>query len=523
MDKTQHLNAFTNKRVFDFYAANKNISLETMNIIILDILEQLGNDMTKIMSNTVSGEILNYVKDIKYQVTSLHDTMSIKLQEHNQSFLETTKLVIGAASSDNADKISLLLNRNTETFVDKINASIPKTQEDSQRKIQDCLQTFQNTLNTDFKTYLSCNNSDSSLKEFLANLDAKLITLQQPIYTFLSANQDQLTSKINHLREETVSSKVCNDKVMGDLNEFLNKYKSSSQFKGQCSENMLETVLNRMFPTGEVTNTTAFKAAGDFMLKRDGKPSIIIENKMYESNVNVEEIKKFLRDVTLQKTNGIMMSQHSGIVSKRNFFIEIHDGKVLIYMHNVEYSPEKIQMAIDAIDILSAKIEETCNVEEMNGCLISKDTLDKINEQFQTFIAQKEIMLTFIKDSSKKHIALLEELKMPDLSLYLNDKYASIQNQQFACEVCALPFQNKRSLAAHKKIHKGIAKEDDDGPAALPPPIITTPVISVPTAAPVVPAPTGSTSLTTQPLVKSSVGKKVVKSPVMSTLPKPPV
>jgi hypothetical protein len=135
-------------------------------------------------------------------------------------------------------------------------------------------------------------------------------------------------------------------------------------------------------------------------------------------------------------------------------------------------------------------------------------------------------MLTFIKDSSKKHIALLEELKMPDLSLYLNDKYASIQNQQFACEVCALPFQNKRSLAAHKKIHKGITKEDDDGPAALPS-VVTTPNLSVPTAALVVPTaalvPTASTSLGTQPLVKPSVNKKVVKSSVGSTPPKPPL
>jgi hypothetical protein len=46
-------------------------------------------------------------------------------------------------------------------------------------------------------------------------------------------------------------------------------------------------------------------------------------------------------------------------------------------------------------------------------------------------------------------------MKIPDLSLFLNEKYASIQNQQFTCEFCNLPFQNKRSLAAHKKIHKG--------------------------------------------------------------------
>jgi stress-induced morphogen len=190
------------------------------------------------------------------------------------------------------------------------------------------------------------------------------------------------------------------------------------------------------------------------MLKREGKQNLIIENKMYERNVNVDEIKKFLRDVNEQKTNGIMMSQYSGIVSKGNFFIEIHDGKVLIYMHNVEYSPEKIRLAIDAIDILSAKIEELSNVEDINGCVIRKDTLDKINEQFQIFINQKEIVIMTLKETHKKLLTQIEDLKIPDLSLYLNEKYASMQNQTFSCEVCSLPFQNKRSLAAHKKIHK---------------------------------------------------------------------
>jgi hypothetical protein len=156
------------------------------------------------------------------------------------------------------------------------------------------------------------------------------------------------------------------------------------------------------------------------------------------------------------------MSQFSGIVSKSNFFIEIHDGKVLIYLHNVEYSQEKIRLAIDVIDNLSSKIEEISNVEEINGCIIKKDILDKINEQFQSFIIQKDMVLTTVKEMSKKLLTQIDDLKMPDLSLYLNEKYASIQNQQFACDVCKLPFQNKRSLAAHRKIHKGKDADDYD-------------------------------------------------------------
>jgi len=421
----------------------------------LDFMEQLGNDMTKVLSNSVFGEILGNVKEIKQQVNLFNDNIGIKLQQHNKDFIETTKLVIGASSSENTDKITQLLNRNTDSFIERINFNIPKTQDETNKKIQDNFVVFQKTINEDIKTYLSQNNSETSFKEFIASLDSKITAMQQPIYTFISSNQEQINTKLNSLRDESVVNKSANDKVMSDLNDFLTKYKTSSQFKGQCSENMLGNVLNKMYPTAEVINTTALKASGDFILKRTDKQTILLENKNYEANVNLDEIKKFLRDVNEQKTHAIMMSQYSGIVSKPNGFIEINDGKVIIYLHNVDYSSDKIKMAIDVIDILSERLEEISNVEEMDGHIIKKDVLDKINDQFQLFLNQKEIVLTTIKEMNKKLTNQIEDMKIPDLSLFLNEKYASIQNQQFTCEFCNLPFQNKRSLAAHKKIHKG--------------------------------------------------------------------
>ena len=444
-----------NKRIYDYYKANTNVNIETMNLILLDFMEQLGNDMTKVLSNSVFGEILSNVKDIKQQVNSLNDQIALKLQEHNKSFIETTKLIINSSSSDNTDKIAQLLNRNTDSFIERINTSIPKTQDENNKKIQENLSAFQKAINEDIKSYLSTNNSETSLKEFISSLDSKITTMQQPIYTFISSNQEQLNTKLSSLRDDSLTNKSANEKVMSDLNDFLTKYKTSSQFKGQCSENMLGNVLNKMFPTAEVLNTTALKASGDFLLKRTDKQTILIENKNYEINVNLDEIKKFLRDVNEQKMHGIMMSQYSGIVSKPNGFIEINDGKVLIYLHNVDYSAEKIKMAIDVIDILSERLEEISNVEEIDGYIIKKEVLDKINTQFQLFLSQKEVVITTVKEMNKKLLAQIEDMKMPDLSLFLNEKYASIQNQQFTCEFCNLPFQNKRSLAAHKKCHKG--------------------------------------------------------------------
>jgi hypothetical protein len=445
-----------NKRVYDFYTANPHINIESMNLVLLDLIEQLHNDISKLSAATATGEILACVREIHTNMTSLGDTLAFKLHDHNKSFVETTKLVIGMASSENTDKIIQALNRNTDSFIERIHSSIPKMNDESNRKIQQLLSDVQLAMQSDIRAVLEATKGrdDGQDRGMLDTLETRLSQQQQPLFAYLTANQDQLISQIAGIRETAIVGQAASDKIHSELNEFLGKYRSSSQFKGQCSENMLETVLNKLYPTADVANTTATKASGDFVMKREDRPIIMIENKNYERNVNLEEVKKFLRDVTELRCSGIMISQFSGIASKPNGFIEVHDANVLVYLHNVDYSPEKIKMAVDVIDNLTAKLETIAAHEEQSGIVIRKDVLDRINEQFQFFMAQKETLLGVMRDSHKKIISQIEELRLPDLSAFLNDKYASIQNQQFVCDVCNLSFTNRRSLASHRKLHK---------------------------------------------------------------------
>ena len=124
-------------------------------------------------------------------------------------------------------------------------------------------------------------------------------------------------------------------------------------------------------------------------------------NKNYDANVDIAESEKFIRDCTKQKCNGIMMSQHSGIVSKPNGFIEINDGTVLVYLHHVEYSYDKIKMAIDVIDNLYNKLQLIKNTDD-TSYTISKETLERINFQHTEFIKNKETILTTLKENHKK-------------------------------------------------------------------------------------------------------------------------
>jgi DNA-directed RNA polymerase subunit F len=425
-----------------------------MNLVLLDFMDKISNDMSKVLQNTLQGQLLQEVKDIKGQLSVLQEGVLGKITETNKSFLETLKLLLSMNSSEHSEKIVQLLQKHSETYVDKITNLLPKTQEETQRKIQDQLALLQKTIQCDFQQFMIQNKPETNLSEFLSSFDSKLSMLQQPIFQMIQSNQEQVSNKLNTVKDDLLVNKTTNERLYSEMSEFLHKYKASSQFKGQYSEHMLETILTEMFPTASIENTTAQTASGDFMIHREGYEDILIENKNYERNVDLDEIKKFLRDINNKNCSGIMMSQLSGIVSRPNFYIEIHNGKVLIYLHKVFFSKDQIKMAIDVIDHLSNRLETIVSGEQENGFNMRKDVLDKINEEVQLFVKNKELMTATIKETSRKLLAQLEELQLPSLTLYLNDKYASIQNQKFVCETCKHSFPTKKGLAMHKKVHK---------------------------------------------------------------------
>jgi hypothetical protein len=169
------------------------------------------------------------------------------------------------------------------------------------------------------------------------------------------------------------------EKINEELILFLNQYKISSK-KGELSENMLESILIKLYPSSEIINTTGQISSGDFILKRNNnKVKILIENKNYDSNVPKREIDKFILDVETQNCSGIMISQHSGISFKKNFEIDINNGNILIYIHNMNYESDKIVIACDIIDNLSNKIKELNGTDE--HVKISSNILQLINEQ----------------------------------------------------------------------------------------------------------------------------------------------
>jgi hypothetical protein len=274
-----------------------------------------------------------------------------------------------------------------------------------------------------------------------------LQNVQQPIYTYIASSEERIQNNLISMKDSTSSTLTKQDTVMNELSEYLKKFRNSS-FKGQLGENHLESLLTLMFPCGEIMNTSGQRASGDFILRRENKPTIMFENKAYDRNVNPDEVKKFIRDSEELNCHAIFLSQHTGITCKPNYHIDINKGNILVYIHNVEYSKEKIQLAIDIIENLDPKLQElSYDIDESS---VSKDVLDDINREFQNFITQKDALVNISKDIQKKLLLQIDELRFPALEKFLSTKYATTKKSGYSCHLCNnFDAPTKKSLSAH--------------------------------------------------------------------------
>jgi len=204
------------------------------------------------------------------------------------------------------------------------------------------------------------------------------------------------------------------------------------------------------------------------VLSRDGKPAIAIQHiEHIDRNITIDEIKSFLTDVQQKGTNGILVSQHTGITTKPNLYIEIHNNRVFVYVHNLEYSPEKLQTAIEIVDTVSAKLAEF-NISAEQKYAIPKDTLDEMNREYQTFILKKETVINTLKETHKKILGQMEEIQITTLDKYLSTRYSSSKKQGYVCNLCnSFTVSTLKGLAAHKRgcnrklVGKPACKPDD--------------------------------------------------------------
>jgi hypothetical protein len=275
--------------------------------------------------------------------------------------------------------------------------------------------------------------------DILKNISSKLTYTSNP-------------SSIQQMKDDVLTQNHFQDKLTNELNDFLNKYKNNSSIKENDSKMALYHMLQVIMPHDEIINVTELTSCCDFKVNRKNKenPTILFENKDYINNVTTDEVKKFEKDIQLQKSHGIFISQKTPITYKENFQIDIIDGLIHVYLSNVNYDADKIKIAIEIIDNLSSKILLIEHNNDDNGFLISKTELDDIADEYRIFGIQKMAMQDTIKTMNKQLLEKLEEMQLPKIKKILI-KLGNIENDNdFKCGFCNIwSGKNKASLAAH--------------------------------------------------------------------------
>jgi hypothetical protein len=329
-----------------------------------------------------------------------------------------------------------------------MNTKFDRSQESNQFNLSNYMNELKRTMNEEIKTLMSINMMEKVepvLREKLKDQQSAIVNSTLDKITTLFDNKFLNINEISRSNKEILSSQ--NDK----LNNLLNRFENSSA-KGKMSENLVLNTLKDMYPNAEIYSVGQTKETCDIMLVRNNKPKILVENKDWRRPVIQEEVKKFMRDIELQKCSGLFLSQNTTITTKDNFEINVHDGNVLVYVHCANNDPEKIKIALDIIDAFSNTLklleEESCSEQEMNT--ISKEVTDHINAEYQNFLSKKNKTIKMAKEFIQTLVKQIEEFTIPSLETYLASKY-SLSSSKFVCEFCGFVGKSQQSKSAHMR------------------------------------------------------------------------
>jgi len=440
----------TNKKVVEFYQANPNISIDHVNLLLVDMMEKMVHDS---MNSSMVSQLLERLKTVesdikttKESVTKLQPdillSFSVKLMEMKKEYMEDIR---GILSSNVTEKITPVMKEYTSHLIDKtalLFQDIPKSHDALSIKLQDSIRDIQKSIMEESKKV----SSGQTLQEFMFSIEQKFNSTQLLLNSSYEKmdyglKEIKLTQEHQHNAMKELSS--TNQQSVQDL---LRKMDNSCS-KGKVSENLLFHILQTMYPSAGLDFVGTTKETGDFILERTDRPKLLIENKNWETNVSKDEVEKFVRDTSIQNCCGVFLSQHTGIANKENYEINVQNGNILIYVHNVNNDFEKIKIAIDIIDHFKEQLDSLEKDVEVDT--IPKDVLRKINEEYKLFVSKKSEVQKYVKDFTVKMCKQIDDITIPSLSLYLSSRYTSVNNY-IICE-CGKECKNKQAYSAHKR------------------------------------------------------------------------
>jgi hypothetical protein len=452
----------SDETIITYYKENPHLDFVVMNHIFISILKNLSSNLTDTINTTINSKILSVVSNIENKVDTFKHTLNEKLHDNKREYIEDVKVILTNNILTNNEKISAIIEKNTDSILTKttmiLNDIIPKNQDKTYSLIETCIKTCCLTIEQDTKQILETKyQTNNQTKDIITNIEdifsKMILTIQQPILTYIQSSEDRTTNSLRQIKEDATMRNHIQDKLTTELNDFLNKYKNNSSIKGNVSETELYHMLQFIMPSDEILNVSSDTASCDFKVNRKNKdkPTILFENKDYGRNVTTDEVRKFERDLQQQKTHGIFISQKTPITFKESFQIDIIDGLIHLYIPNANYDIDKLRTAIDIIDNLSSKLQFIQHNKD-DGFVIKQEDIDELADEYRIFGMQKIAMQETIRTNNKQLLDKLEEIQLPKIKKLLI-KMGNIENDNdFKCTLCNVwSGKNKASLAAHTR------------------------------------------------------------------------
>jgi hypothetical protein len=461
--------------IVDFYSRNKHLDIESINRAWIAFYEAhivphgQGTDEVGGIAKDVANDILSHIHALRHD---LDTRVLTKFGELKQGYLDDLKPLLEHHSNGNFLRIIEKLDKEHAHLLDQTQLMMQRMglgggpggpeslfHQEHERTVR--------AFKEEMGVLLGSMKSDVSMDKIYLVLSQeyhKLITnVQQHVLTHVSTSEHRLHDQIGEVKTLAQIHGTHQVQLGEEVSSLLSQFRVS-QKKGEMGEHRLNQLLGSLFPSSEIVNTTGQTSAGDYMVTRSGnhRPVILFENKHFHSgNVPKRDVDKFIHDVEQQHCSGILMAQTSGIALKHNFEIDIHQGQhVLVYLHHMNYDPEKLMVAVDIIDHLTAKLRDHFSDTHVS---LSPDVLHTINQQYQTFLDKRDRILSQMTQNHKKTVADIKDLTMNELQLTLSNLFASTSSSSntiiggdevilpsITCTICNVyTTNNTRSLNAH--------------------------------------------------------------------------
>lgn len=427
----------TNKRVCEFYKANPQYDFETINVCMVEFLEKFQEIKMPSMDTNFAEKMLrkldDYQKDWlvqynKQQYTQLQNTVTLKEQ-----YLDEMKTNLKQTHQD--------------IFLPQLAAQWQTWQNQDIATQTDLMKT---TIQREIEILASKSLNSQNLQDCTTKLEERMSALMHASEMRLQMQLKESTQQIEQLKKVGQGQEQMHNQV----NDLLRKMDNSSS-KGKVSETILGHVIHNLYPMGDIRAVGTTKETGDIMMLRDNKPTILLENKNYDRNVGQDEVQKFLRDVETQKCCGILLAQNYGIANRSNYEIHVYQGQICIYLHSVQYSPEKIKAAVDIIDHLYPLISQHNTKQQTEDIIVEYPFLEELNKEYQQFIQQKLAQIKTVKDYSQKMLSQIDEMKMPQWAQWLSKYFSqSLSTKDTQCSYCGFTAKTANGLTAHLRACK---------------------------------------------------------------------